>query len=121
MHQSKNRLVFRSQGDDEGDEQINEDENTDDESEEDDGEIGGEEWEEHHNQGQEDASNDVWDPPKASIIFNASKDYERQRAYRQGWYHTQGQLHFQEGIYEPPSDTEDAEAYEEGYEAAKSE
>ena len=55
--------------------------------------ITGETAQEYHDAGQEDASRGEYKPPVGPIssTFASDADMERQRAYDEGWVHTQDQ------------------------------
>lgn len=80
----------------------------------------------YHNKGQEDGHDRDYDRPHgiADDLTTWSdsgmeKNREENRAYDDGYFHSRGQDDANAGRYRPPSDSDDREAYDAGYDNAK--
>jgi hypothetical protein len=80
----------------------------------------------YHDKGEQDASDGKYDRPHGVLDefstwtkSGMDKHQEDNDSYDRGYSHGKGQRDANEGRYRPPSDSDDREAYDAGYDSAK--
>lgn len=73
----------------------------------------------YHNKGAQDAAEDEGYNPPHGFFSGGERGLEENAEYDQGYFHTRGQIDQGDNDYNPPSDSDAKEAYDEGWEAAK--